>query len=102
MFSFARPCLPLRLWHASTRFSMPVQAGCRSELGDNHPDTVTAIDTLSQLLSDLGKLEEALPLKRESLAVRAALSVSHCSLPALSPLLLLNLRTSLRSRRRDP
>ena len=35
--------------------------------GDNHPDTITAIDTYSQLLSDLGKLEEALPLKRESL-----------------------------------
>ena len=54
------------------RFFNRPQAGCRSELGDNHPDTVTAIDTLSQLLSDLGKLEDALPLKRESLRVRTA------------------------------
>ena len=45
-------------------------AGCRATLGDRHPDTITAVDTLSQLLSDLNKLEEALPLKRESLSIK--------------------------------
>ena len=39
----------------------------RETLGDRHPDTLSAIDSMATLLEDMGQLEEARPLYEEAL-----------------------------------
>ena len=42
----------------------------RETLGDRHPDTLSAIDSMATLLEDMGQLEEARPLYEEALRAR--------------------------------
>ena len=50
----------------------------RETLGDRHPDTLSAIDSMATLLEDMGQLEEARPLYEEALhASREVLGDRH-------------------------
>ena len=42
----------------------------RETLGDRHPDTLSAIDSMATLLEDMGQPEEARPLYEEALRAR--------------------------------
>ena len=42
----------------------------RETLGDRHPDTLSAINSMATLLEDMGQLEEARPLYEEALRAR--------------------------------
>ena len=63
---------------AATSLYRDTLAACRQKLGDDHEDTLTALNNLGTLLLAQGKADEAAPLMLEALELsRALLGAQH-------------------------